>query len=144
VPGRDGRKMSKSYNNTIELFADGDEVRKQIFSIATDSASVAEPKDPDKSNLYAILKLFCSNEEAQEWADRFRRGGLSYRDVKQAVFDKFMDKFSSIRQRRKELEQEPDYIREILRRGAEQARIAGAPLLKQVRQAVGIPNTSEI
>ncbi len=144
VPGRDGRKMSKSYSNTIELFADEDEVRKQIFSIATDSATVAEPKDPDKSNLYAILKLFCSDEEMQEWADRFRRGGLSYREVKQAVFDRFMEKFGPARQRRKDLENEPEYILEILRRGAEQARLAGAPLVKQVRDAVGILHTSNM
>jgi len=138
VPGRDGRKMSKSYNNTIELFADDDEVRRQIFSIATDSATVAEPKDPDKSNLFGVVKLFCTEEAAEEWADRFRRGGLSYREVKQAVFELFMQKFSPARQRRRELEKDPEYIRQILRRGAEQAREAGAPLVQQVRDAAGI------
>ncbi len=138
VPGRDGRKMSKSYNNTIELFAEDDEVRRQIFSIATDSAAVAEPKDPDKSNLFGVLKLFCTEEATKEWADRFRRGGLSYREVKQAVFDLFMQKFGPARQRRKELEKDQDYIRPILRRGAEQAREAGRPLVRQVRDAVGI------
>jgi tryptophanyl-tRNA synthetase len=92
--------MSKSYNNTIELFADDDEVRSQIFSIMTDSATVAEPKDPDQSNLYAILKLFCTGEAIEEWADRFRRGGLSYREVKQAIFDLFMEKLGPARQRR--------------------------------------------
>jgi tryptophanyl-tRNA synthetase len=138
VPGRDGRKMSKSYNNTIELFAETDEVKKQVFSIATDSATVAEPKDPDKSNLYAILKLFCTPEESQEWADRFRKGGLSYRDAKQAVFDKFLEKFEGARQRRKELEKEPDYIRTVLRRGVEQARAVTTPLMDRIRAAVGI------
>ena len=66
--------MSKSYNNTIELFAPEAEVPKQIFSITTDSTGVAEPKDPDKSQIYSILKLFCSPQEAVEWADRFRTG----------------------------------------------------------------------
>jgi len=140
VPGRDGRKMSKSYNNTIELFASDEEVRRQIFSIATDSATVSEPKDPDRSNLYAILKLFCSPESMSEWADRFRSGGLGYREVKQAIYDNFMERFGAARRRRKELEEQPEYVEQVLMRGAEQARTAGHPLLKAVREAVGIPN----
>ncbi len=140
VPGRDGRKMSKSYNNTVELFASDEEVRRQIFSIATDSATVAERKDPDRSNLYSILKLFCSAELMSEWADRFRRGGLGYREVKQAIYDKFMERFGEARRRRKELEKQPEYVEQVLLRGAEQARSAGRPLLKSVRDAVGIAN----
>jgi tryptophanyl-tRNA synthetase len=140
VPGRDGRKMSKSYNNTIELFAPEAEVRSQIMSIVTDSAPVREPKDPDTSTLYAILKLFCAPAESEEWADRFRRGGLGYREVKQAIFDRFMDKFGPARRRREDLEHRPDYVEQVLLRGVEQARSVGKPLLSQVRDAVGIPN----
>jgi tryptophanyl-tRNA synthetase len=138
VPGRDGRKMSKSYGNTIELFAPEAEVRKQVFSIATDSATVAEPKDPDKSNLYAILKLFCTPEKAMEWADRFRSGGLSYREVKQAIFELFMEKFEPARTKRAQLDKEPEYIQQVLKRGVEQARAIGQPLVREVRTAVGI------
>ena len=140
VPGRDGRKMSKSYNNTIELFAPDDEVRRQVFSIETDSAKVADPKDPELSNLFAILKLFCSPETAAEWADRFRRGGLGYREVKQAIYDNFIALFSEARRKRRDLDSRPEYIEEVLRRGAEQARVVAAPLVRQVRDAVGIPN----
>ncbi len=140
VPGRDGRKMSKSYSNTIELFASDEELRRQIFSIVTDSATVAEPKDPEKSALYAILKLFCTPDEQAHWADRFRRGGLSYREVKQAIFDHFMKLFGPARERRKELASRPDYVEEILRRGVEQARSVSSPLMRQVRDAVGIPH----
>ncbi len=140
VPGRDGRKMSKSYGNTIELFAAEDDVRRQIYSIATDSATVAEPKDPDKSTLYAILKLFCNPGEQEHWADRYRSGGLSYREVKQAIFDKFMEVFGPIRRRRKQLDAEPDYVAAVLQRGVAQAREVTGPLLRQVRDAVGIPN----
>ncbi len=140
VPGRDGRKMSKSYNNTIELFAPEEEVRRQIFSIATDSATVAESKDPDQSNLFAILKLFCTQETQDEWADRFRRGGLGYREVKQAIYDKFMERFESVRRRRAELENEPEYVETVLQAGVENARRAARPLLQAVRDAVGIPN----
>jgi len=140
IPGRDGRKMSKSYNNSIELFADDDVVRQQIFSIVTDSASVAEPKDPDRSVLYAILKLFCNSEKQAYWTDRFRSGGLSYREVKQAIFDLFMEKFGPVRQRRKQLQQHPEYVDQVLIKGVEQARRVALPLVRRVREAVGIPN----
>jgi tryptophanyl-tRNA synthetase len=140
VPGRDGRKMSKSYGNTIELFASEKEVRNQIYSIVTDSASVAEPKDPEKSNLYGILKLFCSSDEQREWSDRFRAGGLGYGDVKKAIFERFMDRFSAARRRRQELENQPDYVEQILREGVSKARAVGVPLVRQVRDAVGISN----
>jgi tryptophanyl-tRNA synthetase len=142
VPGRDGRKMSKSYNNTIELFAPDEEVRRQVFSITTDSAPVAEPKDPDKSTLYAILKLFCTPEDLARWAERFRAGGLSYREVKSAIYEMFMQRFAAARQRRKELGNEPEYVRQVLRQGAEQARAAAIPLVREVREAVGIPSES--
>jgi tryptophanyl-tRNA synthetase len=140
VPGRDGRKMSKSYNNTIELFGKEEDVRQQIYSIVTDSATVAEPKDPDTSMLYAILKLFCNEEERAYWTDRFRSGGLGYREVKQAIFDRFMDKFGPARALRKELESKPEYVDEILKQGVEQARRIALPLVRQARDAVGIPN----
>jgi len=140
VPGRDGRKMSKSYNNTIELFAADDEVRRQIFSIVTDSAKVEEAKDPDQNALYAILKLFCTPDEQAQWAERFRRGGLSYREVKQAIFDHFMRRFGPARARRRELDGRPDYVEEVMRRGAEKARTATVPLVREVRAAAGIPN----
>jgi tryptophanyl-tRNA synthetase len=140
ILGRDGQKMSKSYNNTIELFAPDDELRQQIFSIVTDSASVAEPKDPERSNLYSILKLFCDAPARKHWEDRFRSGGLSYREVKQAIFDLFMKQFGPAREKRKQLEKEPEFVDEVLRKGAEQAREIALPLVHQVRDAVGIRN----
>jgi tryptophanyl-tRNA synthetase len=140
VPGRDGRKMSKSYNNMIGLFAEEDELRQQIFSIVTDSATLKEPKDPDRSILYAILKLFCDAETQAYWADRFRSGGLGYREVKQEIFGKFMEKFGPARTRREELAKQPEYVDEILKRGVEQARKVGLPMVRQVRDAVGIRN----
>ena len=140
VPGRDGRKMSKSYGNTIELFATDKEVRAQIYSIVTDSASVAEPKDPGKSNLYAVLKLFCIPEEQLSWEDRFRAGGLGYGEVKKAIYEKFMERFGAARRRRIELDKQPEYVESVLLRGAGKAREVGIPLLKQVRDAAGIPN----
>ena len=140
VPGRDGQKMSKSYNNTIELFAPEDVVKQQIFSIVTDSAALKDPKDPDKSALYAILKLFCSKDQQEYWADRFRSGGLGYREVKQAIFDLYMQTFGPLRARRRELDNQPEYIAEVLRQGAEKARKIAGPLVREVRAAMGIPN----
>ncbi|MCJ7472526.1 MAG: hypothetical protein MUP02_06950 [Actinobacteria bacterium] len=87
-----------------------------------------------------ILKLFCTPGEQAEWADRFRRGGLSYRVVKQAIFDRFMEIFGPARARRRELDSQPDYVEEVMRRGAEKARAVTRPLVREVRDAVGIPN----
>lgn len=140
VPGRDGRKMSKSYGNTIDLFAPEKELRSQVYSIVTDSATVAEPKDPEKSNLYGILRLFCTPEEQVAWADRFRTGGLGYGEVKKAIFERFMDRFGQARKRRQDLEKEPEYVEDILSRGANRARAVGVPVVREVRRAVGIPN----
>jgi tryptophanyl-tRNA synthetase len=144
VPGRDGRKMSKSYNNTIELFAPEEEVRRQIYSIVTDSATVAEPKDPDTSVIYSILRLFCDAEERDAWADRFRRGGMGYREVKQAIFEKFMERFGPARRRRQELEKQPDCIVRALQQGVERARAIGAPLLREVRESTGIVDAASL
>jgi len=138
VPGRDGRKMSKSYNNTIELFAPEKTVRSQIMSIVTDSATVEEPKDPEKSILYHILKLFCEEAEQREWAERYRAGGLAYSEVKRALLEKFMELFGPMRQRRQELERNMDYVLQVLRDGAEKAREVGAKLVDEAREAVGI------
>ena len=144
VPGLDGRKMSKSYGNTIELFAPDKEVRAKVMSIVTDSASVAEPKDPSASNLYSILRLFCTKEEQQAWADRFRAGGLGYGEVKKAILERFMERFGPARKRRLELEAEPGYVEEVLLRGAERAREVTRPLVREVREAVGIPNATHL
>jgi len=140
IPGRDGRKMSKSYNNTIEMFAPEKEIRQQIFSIVTDSAAVEDPKDPDSSVLYSILKLFCDSERQQYWAERFRSGGLGYGEVKKEIFSLFMDTFAGARKKREELENQPEYLDEILKKGVQRARDTALPIVKQARDAVGILN----
>jgi tryptophanyl-tRNA synthetase len=90
--------------------------------------------------LYGILKLFCTPQEQQQWSDRFRAGGLGYGEVKKAILERFMDRFGSARCRRQELENEPEYVEMALRKGAEEARAVGLPLVRQVRDAVGIAN----
>ncbi|MBM3891454.1 MAG: tryptophan--tRNA ligase, partial [Verrucomicrobia bacterium] len=88
VPGLDGQKMSKSYNNTIELFCEEKALRRKVMGIVTDSLPVEAPKDPERSHLYALYALFATRGEAEAMAERFRKGGLGYGEVKKALAEK--------------------------------------------------------
>ena len=138
VLGIDGRKMSKSYDNTIEIFAEEKVLRRKIASIVTDSSPVAAPKDPDKCNLFAIISLFLTEGEKAELADRYRRGGLKYSEVKEKLLSLIWDFFAEPREKRERLQSNPDQIRDILRAGAEKARRKGLPTLEMVRKKVGL------
>ena len=138
VLGIDGRKMSKSYDNTIEIFAEEKVLRRKIASIVTDSSPVAAPKDPDKCNLFAIVSLFLTEGEKAELADRYRRGGLKYSDIKEKLFSLIWDFFAEARGKRQRLQSDPDQIRDILKAGAEKARTKALPTLEMVRQKVGL------
>ncbi|MBU0716321.1 MAG: tryptophan--tRNA ligase [Verrucomicrobia bacterium] len=138
VPGLDGQKMSKSYNNTIELFASQADTRKAIMRIVTDSKTVAEPKDPATCNVFALYKLFATAQEREAMAAHYRVGGLGYGEVKQALFDKFWTAFEPFRRRREELQKEPARVEQILQRGAARAREELCKTLKAARQAVGL------
>ena len=138
VLGIDGGKMSKSYDNTIEIFAEEKELRRKIAGIVTDSIPVADPKDPDKCNLFAIISLFLTEKERAELADRYRQGGLKYSDVKKELFDRIWEYFDAARNKRRQLEKSPDHIREILKTGADKARMKALPTLKLVRERVGL------
>ena len=138
VLGIDGRKMSKSYDNTIEIFAEEKVLRRKIASIVTDSSPVAAPKDPDKCNLFAIVSLFLTEGEKAELADRYRRGGLKYSDIKEKLFNLIWDFFAEARGKRQRLQSDPDQIRDILKAGAEKARTKALPTLEMVRQKVGL------
>jgi tryptophanyl-tRNA synthetase len=138
VLGLDGRKMSKSYDNTIEIFSEEAALRNKIARIVTDSTPVAEPKDPDKCNLYAIIALFLNEEEKAGLAERYRSGGLKYSEVKQELFSRIWELFRGPRERRQELESAPGLVREILKAGAEKARLKALPTLELARQRVGL------
>lgn len=138
VPGVDGQKMSKSYNNTIEIFGDAKDTRARIMRIVTDSKSVAEAKDPETCNVFALYRLFASADERAEMAARYRAGGLGYGDVKKALHEKFEAHFGPLRTRRAELAADRGYVEGILRRGAEKARGEAAATLKRARRAVGL------
>jgi tryptophanyl-tRNA synthetase len=138
VPGIDGQKMSKSYNNTIDIFAEGKALQKTVMSIVTDSTPVEAPKDPDHCNVFALYSLFATEEEKTALAARYRAGGLGYGEAKKMLLEKINAYFSPFRERRKQLAAHPEQVEEILQRGAERARLEACRTMALVRQAVGM------
>lgn len=138
VPGIDGRKMSKSYANTIEIFEPEKSVKKKIMRIVTDSTPVEEPKDPEKCNVFALLKLVAEPEELAEWENRYRTGPMGYGEAKKRLAELVIDYFKPYRQKRAELENNPDYVTDVLTKGAEHAKAVAAQTLARVRKAVGL------
>lgn len=138
VPGLDGQKMSKSYDNTLQLFGNPKEAKKKIMRIVTDSKGVEEPKDPDTSTIYALYKLFATEEEAKEMADDFRRGNYGYGTAKKALAEIFEKTFAPFREKREKLAADPDYVEDVLRAGAAKARAEARKTLDTVREAVGL------
>jgi tryptophanyl-tRNA synthetase len=138
VPGIDGQKMSKSYDNTIEMFEPEKSIEKKVMKIVTDSTPVEEPKDPDKCNVFALLKLFASPEETSEWEKRYRTGPMGYGEVKKRLAELMIEEFKPYRQKRNELENNIDYVKEILIQGSEKAQSVAAGTLERARQAVGL------
>jgi len=138
VPGTDGQKMSKSYGNTIGIFEPEDSVRKKIMRIVTDSTPVEEPKDPDKCNVFALLRLVASANELAGWEDKYRSGGMGYSEAKKRLAELMIDYFKPFRQKRTELENNIAYVKEVLANGAKRARSVAAKTLAEARKAVGL------
>jgi tryptophanyl-tRNA synthetase len=138
VPGIDGQKMSKSYDNTIEIFATGKPLKKRVMSIVTDSTPLEDPKNPDACNVYALLKLFRNDEQLAELADRYRAGGMGYGHVKKELLEEMEEHFAPFRAKRDELANNMDYVEEVLQKGAAKVRATAQPLLESARKAVGL------
>jgi tryptophanyl-tRNA synthetase len=138
IPGLDGRKMSKSYNNTIPLFAPEKELHKTIMRIVTNSQGVEEPKDPDTSQIYLLYKLFATGEEQTALAGRYRSGGMGWGEAKEELFRVASRKLTPMRERFDELMADPGGLDAILAKGAERARPIAAATVKRFRQAAGI------
>jgi tryptophanyl-tRNA synthetase len=138
VPGLDGQKMSKSYGNTIDMFAEEKALRKQVMRIVTSSIPVEEPKNPDDCNVYKIFRLFLDKEGDTDLRKRYEAGGLAFGDVKQELFETVRDYFAPQTEYRKELLANPDGIREILAKGAEKARWAATKTMRKVRKKSGL------
>jgi tryptophanyl-tRNA synthetase len=137
VPGVDGRKMSKSYGNTIEIFEPEKSVKKKIMKIVTDSTPVEDPKDPDKCNVFALLKLVASQEELAGWENKYRNGGMGYGQAKKRLAELVIEYFQPYRQKRTELENNVDYVKEVLANGARRAQAVARKTLEKARRAVG-------
>jgi tryptophanyl-tRNA synthetase len=138
VPGVDGQKMSKSYDNHIELFGAPKETRRRVMRIVTDSTPLEEPKDPERCTVMALYRLVATDEEAAEMAERYRAGGYGYGDAKKVLFAALQRYFEPFRERRAELEADPDYVEGILQNGAERARTEARKTLNAARRAVGL------
>ena len=138
IPGIDGQKMSKSYNNTIPIFGTEKEMKKAVMSIVTDSKGVDEPKDPESCNVVAIYKLFATNAELSEMEDKYRSGGMGYGDAKKALFVKIQETFQPFQERRNYLEAHPEEVEAALKKGAEKVRKESMVTMDKVREAVGL------
>ena len=138
IPGLDGQKMSKSYNNTIDIFTDRDTLDKTVMRIVTDSTPVNEPKNPDTCSLFAIYSLFLTDEEIETLRARYLAPGLRYGDVKKELAQAIWDYFESHRDKRQKLMSNPDTIRDILTYGADKARVIAQETMAVVRDRVGI------
>ena len=138
IPGINGRKMSKSYGNTLEIFEPEKSLRKKIMRIVTDSTPVEKPKDPDKCCVFALLKLVASPEELAQWEKRYRSGGTGYSEAKKRLAELMIDYFKPFRQKRSELENNIDHVKKVLADGAKRAKVIATKTLEQVRQAVGL------
>ena len=138
VPGTDGQKMSKSYDNTLPLFGAVKSIRKQVMRITTDSRPMEDPKEPEDDHLFLLYRLFASDADVQSMAEMYRRGGFGYGDVKKAVAEASESYFSAAREKRTDLEANLDYVHETLRKGAERAREVAGEVLSRAQNACGL------
>ncbi len=138
IPGVDGQKMSKSYGNTIELFAPKEELRRKVMSIVTDARAVNEPKDPDHCTLFAITSLFLDKEGREELRERYLKPGLKYSEVKKELVELIWNYFEPYREKRERLINDPHYLHDVMREGAKKTRVIARSYLEKARRAVGL------
>jgi tryptophanyl-tRNA synthetase len=137
VPGLDGRKMSKSYDNTIGIFDPDKVVKKKIMGIVTDSTPVEAPKDPTNNTIFQLYSLFATPEQKAEMEASFRAGGTGYGEYKKQLLASFLEYFGARRERREELAQDMGYVEDVLVEGAKKARVVARETVDRIRNAVG-------
>lgn len=138
VVGLDGRKMSKSYNNTIPIFAPEKELRKTIMKIVTNSQELDEPKDPDTSSIFSLYKLFATPAQIEALRKRYQAGGMGWGHAKQELFEVMNAQVTPYRERYNEIIADHAYIDAQLKMGAEKARTLADITLQRIRKAVGV------
>jgi tryptophanyl-tRNA synthetase len=137
LSGLDGRKMSKSYNNTIPLFAPEKKLRKLIMKIKTNSLEPGEPKETEGSTLFEIYRAFASTNEADAMAQRYAEG-IGWGEAKQELFEYLNNHLAAARAEYERLMADPEHIEQVLQQGAEKARAVATPFMRKIRAAVGI------
>lgn len=138
VPGIDGRKMSKSYDNTINIFAEGKALKKRVMAIETDSTALEDSKDPESCNVYSLIKLFADDKASEEISGKYSAGGYGYGHAKKELLGLIEGYFAEARERRKELENDLDYVHDVLQEGGKKARIRAETVMEPIREAIGL------
>ena len=138
VPGIDGRKMSKSYGNALNIFTTREELKSRVMAIVTDARAVSDIKDPDNCSLFALCRLFASGEELECLRGRYLKPGLKYSEVKKELIDRIWNYFAPHREKRAELLKDPAALHDILKSGAAKARRAAEATMAEVRGKVGL------
>jgi tryptophanyl-tRNA synthetase len=138
VPGLDGRKMSKSYSNTIPLSMPEKDLKKLVMRIVTNSQGVDEPKDPDTCGIFGLYRFFASKPEQDELASRYRAGGMGWGVAKEALFAAMNRVVAPIRERYDAIMADPAGLDRVLAEGAEKARVIASRTVARIRKAVGI------
>lgn len=138
VPGTDGQKMSKSYGNILAIFEDEKALKKKVMSIQTDSSGVDDPKNPDDSLILTLYRLVADADAVTLMENQFRSGGTGYGEFKKRLFEAIWTRFEEPRRLRAELAADPAHVQQVLRDGAERARVVASKTLDRVRNAVGL------
>lgn len=138
VPGIDGQKMSKSYKNTIPLFGTDEEIKKAVMKIVTDSKTPEEPKDPETCNIFKLHKLFLSKEELSTLGERYKKGGLSYKESKEMLLEEILKLIKPMREKRDMYAKDLDKVRDILNNGAKRAKAEALKKMNIIRNNVGV------
>jgi len=137
VPGIDGQKMSKSYNNTIPLFGTDEEIKKAVMSIVTDSKTPEDKKDPEEDNIFALHKLF-SKEQLPDLEKRYRDGGIGYKESKEILLENIITFIAPMRDRREALLADKEHVMKILKNGGEIARSRAKEKMMEVKKKIGL------
>lgn len=138
IPGIDGQKMSKSYKNTIELFAKDDEIERVVRSIPTDSKGVSEPKKPNECNVFALHKLFATDEQLIKLENQYNNGTIGYKESKDILIENIKKFIAPLRGKREEFVKDKELVLEILRKGGEVAYQRAEKKMREVRRKIGV------
>lgn len=138
VPGTDGQKMSKSYKNTIPLFGTDEEIKKAVMKIVTDSKAPGEQKDPETCNIFKLHKLFLNKEEIEILSDKYKKGGLGYKESKEMLLAEILKLVKPMRERREMYAKDLNKVKEILKNGSKKANAIAFEKMNIIRNNIGV------